>query len=222
MKLYHDPVSTTSRPVLLFLAEHELSVEEVQLNILAGEHLGDAFAAVNPNRMVPALVDGELAIGEASAILKYLADVAGSPAYPTDRKARARVDAAMDWINTQLSRELGYHYVYPRLFPNHAYDDPSVQAAVTSRGRANAERWLGVLDNDMLGDHPFICGAQISVADYLAAGPLGLADGAGFDFAAWPRVSAWLDRMKARPAWDPVHAAFRGLVAALRGVPQPA
>ncbi len=60
-----------------------------------------------------------------------------------DERKGAPLMARITGIRRQLSRELGYHYVYPRLFPNHAYDDPSVQAAVTSRGRANAERWLG-------------------------------------------------------------------------------
>ena len=37
-----------------------------------------------------------------------------SPLYPRDLRRRARVNERMDWINTGLTRELGYHLVYPR------------------------------------------------------------------------------------------------------------
>jgi glutathione S-transferase len=217
VKLHFDPISTTSRPVLLFLAEHDLDVEQARLDFMAGEHLEDAFAALNPNRQVPVLEDGDLVLTESAAILRYLADVAGSPAYPRDLKARARVNAAMDWINTQFVRDLGYNHLYPQVLPSHAFRSADAAAEVVERGRQGAHRWLAVMNGHMLAaDRPFLGGDHLSLADYMGAVHVGFAEAVGFDLSPWPLIEAWLHRMKGRPSWAPVHAAFYGLVAAMR------
>src|SRR5688572_30964315 len=103
MKLYMHPVSTTSRPVRLFIAESKIPVEEQVVDILTGEHHKDAYKALNPNKMVPMLEDGDLRLTESSAILKYLADKANSPAYPKDLKQRAKVNELLDRKSTRLN-----------------------------------------------------------------------------------------------------------------------
>ena len=215
MKLYQDPISTTSRPVLLFLAEHELPVELVHVDLMSDGQHDPAFTALNPNAAVPVLVDGDLVLPESSAILKYLSDVAMSPAYPVDLKQRARINAMMDWFHTGVSREFGYHYVYPSVFPMHRFASPAAQAEIQKRGRDGFERMFAVLDS-RLADHAFVCGDQLTIADYLGVVHLGMGELIDFDFAPWPNLAAWLGRMKARPSWGEVHAAFYGLAAMLR------
>jgi glutathione S-transferase len=56
---------------------------------------------------------------EGSAILRYLAEKVGSPAYPSDLRERARVNGTMDWLNANLHRDMGFNFVYPLLFPHH-------------------------------------------------------------------------------------------------------
>ena len=118
MKLYMHPVSMTSRPVRLFIAENKIPVEEVTVDLFTGEHYGPQYTAVNPNNLVPMIEDGDLRLTESSAILKYLADKIGSPAYPKDLKQRAKVNEMMDWLNTNFYREYGYGFIYPQIFPN--------------------------------------------------------------------------------------------------------
>lgn len=215
MKLYQDPISTTSRPVLLFLAEHELPVELVHVDLMNGGQRDPAYTALNPNAAVPVLVDGDLVLPESSAILKYLADVAMSPTYPGDLKKRARINSMMDWFHTGVSREFGYHYVYPSAFPMHRFASPAAQAEIQKRGRDGFERMFAVLDARLAG-HAFVCGDELTIADYLGAVHLGMGDLIDFDFTPWPNIVAWLERMKARPSWGEVHAAFYGLAAMLR------
>jgi len=102
MKLYMHPVSMTSRPVRLFIAENKIPVEEVTVDLFTGEHYGPAYTAVNPNNLVPMIEDGDLRLTESSAILKYLADKVGSPAYPKDFKQRAKVNEVIDWLDTKF------------------------------------------------------------------------------------------------------------------------
>jgi len=102
VRIYVNSVSTTSRPVLLFLAEHNMPAEIIQISLRGGEHLTPEFAALNPNKSVPTLQDEDFVLTECSAILKYLAEKTSSRTYPKDLKARARVNEAMDWFNTGL------------------------------------------------------------------------------------------------------------------------
>ena len=215
--LYHDPISTTSRAVLLFLAEHDLEVELVKVSLSSGEHRSREYATLNPNQAVPTLVDGDLVIGECSAILKYLADVAQSPAYPLDLKARARINAMMDWFNTGFSKDFNYNYVYPQIFPHHRIENPGAQAAVQRRGLENGRCWLSILEDCTLDDgRDYLLGDAITIADYLGAACLSASEAIDFNLSPWPRVAAWLERMRSRPSWDEVFADFHGLVASVR------
>ena len=117
MKVYYHPVSTTSRMIMLFAAEEGVELEFQVVDLFTGEHLKDAYAAINPNRLVPVLEDGDFRLTESSAILKYLADKVGSPAYPKDLQKRARVNERMDWLNSNLYRDFGYGLIYPQIFP---------------------------------------------------------------------------------------------------------
>src|SRR5437899_10454100 len=82
MKLYYHPVSTTSRPVWLFIAENGIDCELRVVDLMKGEHYQPEYVAINPNRLVPVLEDGDFRLTESSAILKYLAEKTGSSTYP--------------------------------------------------------------------------------------------------------------------------------------------
>jgi glutathione S-transferase len=60
MKLYMHPVSVTSRPVRLFIAENKIACDEELVDLMTGAHLQEPYASLNPNCLVPMLVDGDL------------------------------------------------------------------------------------------------------------------------------------------------------------------
>jgi glutathione S-transferase len=73
MKLYQSNTSPNSRRVRIFLAEKGISMPIVPVDLGAREQFSDAYAAINPRRVVPTLVlDDGTAIGEVPAILRYL------------------------------------------------------------------------------------------------------------------------------------------------------
>ena len=151
MKLYMHPVSMTSRPVRHFIAESGISVDEQVVDLFTGEHYKEPYASLNPNRLVPMLEDGDLRLTECSAILKYLADKVGSPAYPKDLKQRAKVNEMMDWINTNFYRAWGYNLAYPQLFPHLKARSDEAQAAMLEAGQANSKKWLKLLNDYWIG-----------------------------------------------------------------------
>ena len=87
MKLYMHPVSTTSRPVMQFIADNKLAVRMQVVDMLKGEHYEPAYSKINPNHLMPMLEDGDFRLTESAAILRYLAEKTGSPAYPKDLKS---------------------------------------------------------------------------------------------------------------------------------------
>jgi glutathione S-transferase len=211
MKLYLEPTATTCRGITLFAAEHDLPLELVHVDLFNGDHATPEFAAVNPNQRVPVLEHDGFRLTESSAILKYLAELTDSPTYPKALKARARVNEAMDWFNTGLYFDLGYGAVYPQVLPAYRREHPAAQADVLQRGYARGARWLHLLDDRLAGqDGDFVCGEDISLADYLGSAYVTLAELVAFDFSPYPFVRKWLGVMRARPAWDEVNAAFYG------------
>jgi glutathione S-transferase len=218
MKLYMHPVSMTSRPVRLFAAENRIAMDEEVIDLMSGAHLRPPYAEINPNGLVPMLEDGDLRLTESSAILKYLADKIDSPAYPKDLKARAKVNEMMDWINTNFYRDWGYNLCYPQVFPHLKRRSEEAQAATLEFGRENAKRWLRLLDQYWLGPNKaYLCGNDITIADYFGSGIVTLGEVIGVDFSPYPNVKRWLGRMKALPSWPKINEAFDGLVASLKG-----
>lgn len=193
MKFYTHPVSTVSRPVAYFIADHQIAVEEQVIDLFTGEQYGAAFLAINPNHAVPVLVDDDLTLYESSAILKYLADKVDSPAYPKALKARARarVNAVMDWFNTGFYHFFGYELCYEQLLDHYKIKNDVARAEVIARGKANAEQLLDILNNNMLGDgRAFLCGPEMTIADYFGSGIISVGDVTGCSFAKWPNVLA--------------------------------
>jgi glutathione S-transferase len=220
MKLYMHPVSMTSRPVRLFIAENGLEVDEQLIDLMTGEHYQEPFATLNPNRLVPVLEDGDLRLTESSAILKYLADKIDSPLYPKDLRARAKVNEMMDWFNTNFYRDFGYGLAYPQLFPHHKRADAAMQQATVEWGRERAAIWLQVLNDHWLGDgRPYLTGDKITIADYFGVCLLTLGEVLGCDFAACPNVARWVGRMKQLPSWPKVNEALYGFAEAVKGQP---
>jgi glutathione S-transferase len=218
MKLYYHPASSTSRPVMLFAAENQVPLEMQVVDLFTGEHYQPAYEAINPNHLVPVLDDGDFRLTESSAILKYLADKIDSPLYPKELRARARVNERMDWVNTQLCRDLAYGTVYPQIFPFHKRRSEEAQSAQLQWGQERAKGWLKVLDEHILGaGQPYLCGDAMTIADYFASSFVALAELIGSDLRAYPNVHAWLGRMKALKHWAAVNEVINGYAATLKG-----
>jgi glutathione S-transferase len=218
MKLYMHPVSMTTRPVRLFAAENNIALDEELVDIMVGAHMQPPYSDINPNSLVPMLEDGDLRLTESSAILKYLADKIGSPAYPKDLKARAKVNEVMDWINTNFYREWAYNLCYPQLFPHLKRRSDEAQAATLEVGQANAKRWLKVLNDYWIGPNKtYLCGDEITIADYFGACLVTLGEIIGVDFSPYPNIERWLAAMRKLPNWDKVNEAFYGLRDAVKG-----
>lgn len=218
MKLYANPLAAFSRPLMLFLERGEIPVEIVNVDVFGGECKGEDFTRLNPSKQIPVLEDGDLRLTESSAILKYLADMANSPTYPKDLKKRAKINEAMDWFNTGFVRDYSYGFVYPQILPDHKRPSDAANKSAVAWGRDKARQWMEIFNSKWLGDgKPYICGNEITIADYFAAGPILVGELIGIDFKPYPNVARWLASMKKLPGWKAVDYEANGLVEAMKG-----
>jgi len=171
--LYHHPYSQHARRVVALLEEAGIGYELRHVALEQGEHRTPEFLAINPNHQVPALVDGDVAIYESNAILRYLCVKHGlSEWYPNDPGARAVIEQWLDWNQC-------------RLFPsvrdivlNKAFLGDAGDAAAIRRGEENMTELLPILGAGLEG-RVFLAGETPTIADLAVASnvtQLGFAD----------------------------------------------
>ncbi len=218
MKLYMHPASTTCRPVMQLIVDARIEIEQQVVDILKGEQYGEAYTKLNPNHLVPLLVDDEFRLTESATILRYLAEKAGSPAYPKELRQRAKVDELLDWFNSNFYRDWGYGFVYPQVFPQLKRPDAAVQAGTVAWGRDKSKIWLQVLNDHWLAHgKTHLCGAEITIADYFGTGLVTAGELIHCDLTPYANVNRWLAAMKARPSYGEVYKVFDGFCASTAG-----
>jgi glutathione S-transferase len=105
MELYHNDMSTCAQKVRLVLREKHLAPTLHHLNLRTGEQNTVAYRKLNPNGVVPTLIDHGQVIVESTVICEYLDDAYPTPALrPTDPLQRAR----MRWWTMQP--DAGFHH----------------------------------------------------------------------------------------------------------------
>jgi glutathione S-transferase len=216
MKLYCDPLSTGSRPVMMLIGDFDLDVELITIGLFQNENQAPDFLAVNPLGTVPVLVQDDFVLTESTAILKYLARHFDLSAYPGALPAQSRVDEATARFATGF---FGYHCLfgtYPRMLPQLAWMSDTTKAEMTAVGAHGSHRYLSGLDKQLADRGPFVCGAEISIADYVGIAQVTLADFVAFDLSPYPAVRNWIKRMQGRKGWDATYAGFSGMLAAAR------
>lgn len=94
MKLYGFFRSGSSHRLRIALNLKGLACEQVAIDLRTDQHLGEAFKAINPQQLVPALEIDGVVMTQSPAILEWLEDRYPTPALlPADAQGRARVRA---------------------------------------------------------------------------------------------------------------------------------
>jgi glutathione S-transferase len=169
-------------------------------DILKGETRTPEFLAINPNGKIPVLVvPGCGPIAESHAIINYLAE--GTRLMPADRFERALV---WQWLCfEQYQLEPGVATVR---FMLHYLKLSKAELGVryTDRYERGADA-LAVLEKGLAG-RTWLVGDAVTLADIALFGYTHVADEAGYRFADYPAISAWIAEFKKLPWYSPITA----------------
>jgi glutathione S-transferase len=183
--------------VLWLVGELGLAYEHIPAGGSFGKLDEPAFRALNPHGRIPVIQDGELAVWESHAILRYLAArYGGDRFWPKDPAARAPIDGWMDWHQTSLQPHFitGIFWGYYRT-PETQRDWPAIRRSVDLC--ADDFRLI----DSILATRPFLLGDTLSLADI----PIGTSLYRYFELdierPLMPNVEAWYQRLKERPAY---------------------
>lgn len=178
--------------VALFLEEVGLPYKVVPVDIFKGEQHTDTYQVINPNRKVPAIVDGETIIFDSNAILLYLGEKTGQ--LMGNPQERGQLYSWLMFVATGVAPYSGQAVHFQRMAP-----EPMPYAV--NRYRREVERHYGILEA-RLGGQEYILGGEYTIVDISAWGwidrfSLVLGENA---LDAFPNLKAWLERVNARPA----------------------
>ena len=202
--LHEDPRSGNCYKIRLTAALLGLPLARVAYDILKGEtRTPDFLARINPNGRIPVLQigDGDAArfLPESNAACWYLAQ--GSALIPQDRFGEADM---LRWMFfEQYSHEPNVATLRFWLrFVGEA------RLSEEQRGQMMAKRVAGAaaldLMNRHLGNHDFLCGAGVSLADIALFAYTHVADEGGFRLADYPALLGWCERVRALPGFVPM------------------
>ncbi|MFP1725865.1 glutathione S-transferase family protein [Lonsdalea quercina] len=130
------------------------------------------FLAINPNGMIPVLVDEGRALGQSNTLCRYLANAYGGEALlPTAPEARAQVEMWMDWQATELNNAWVYAFM-ARVRNSAAHtDEQEIEASIQLWNQR-----MTLLEGALEKTGAFVCGPTLTLADIV----LGLSTHRGY------------------------------------------
>ena len=197
--LHYSPGTASMTPHLL-LRELGVPFELKLVDRAGGAHKRPEYLKLNPNGLIPVLVDGDLVLYETAAIVLYLVDThaaAGlAPALGTAE--RAHIYKWLIWLSSTVQA----------MVPHYFYSDRMVapgNAAGAKEVKAQAEAKLGAMF-DQIDAHfashggPWFAGDRFSALDPYLFMLCRWSRGFARPARSLPHIAPFLERMLARPA----------------------
>ena len=227
LELYNAAQSTCSQKVRLTLAEKGLEFVEHKLKLFQNDQLKPEYLKLNPNGVVPTLVDGGIPVVDSSVIMEYLDEE-----YPetsltlAGAKDRATMRAWLRFfeeVPTVAVRFPSYNAAFARHFSTMSDDEFQSLA----KSKPLRDKFLGEMDKTKgfstdklksaedsirktvtrmepaLAVHEYLLGQKLTLADFCVLPSMIRMEDLGYEFL-WddkPGVKAWLARIKSRPSF---------------------
>lgn len=202
LHFFHHPFSPYSRKVFFLLEEAGRPFDLRVVALEKKENRGEEFLAVNPSGRVPAIKDGEFALAESNAILRYITrKYELETLYPSGLKEQARVDMWWDYCSVHINRPL-MDLAWNKLMVTKYGGQPD--PAVIAKAERNLARDLPILEKQLQGQD-YLVSSQLTLADinlmpfaFYAKDVISLGD--------YPAFAKWIERVGSRQAWRNVVA----------------
>ena len=155
------------------------------------------FQRLNPNSLVPVLIDGDFVLWESNSICRYLARKAGrEDLLPTEPRAAANIERWMDWQATELNG--AWRYAFMALVrKDPAFQNP--EALKASIGAWN--RCIAILDAQLRNTDSWVGGGTFTLADIVLGLSVQRWKMTPFVHPEMPAVERWFMQLNQRPAF---------------------
>lgn len=200
MKLYHFPISPNSRRVVAVIHHLGLECELIALDLTKGEHLTPEFISLNPNHMIPTLVDGDTVLWESNAIMQYLCGKVGDDSlWPKDPKKQAEVSRWLFWQAAHFGSACSV-FIFERLVKKFLnLGEPN--SAEIAKGEERFHRFAKVLNEYLVG-REWLEGNHVTLADYSVGSFLDLTEMAQYPMEGYDEIKRWYKNIEQLPAWQ--------------------
>lgn len=194
-KIWGRITSINVRKAVYAAQELGLDFERIDAGGVFGIVKTPEYIALNPNSVVPTLVEGDFVLWESNVIVRYLcAKHSQGKLYPTDLQERFNAERWMDWQQTTFnpaSRQGFWQLI--RTAPEQR------NAHAISDSNAAVEALLATLDAQ-LGRHAFVAGVRFTMADVVLGCEAHRWFGLPQPRQSWPNVERWYQGLRARQA----------------------
>ncbi|KAJ6518117.1 glutathione S-transferase [Mycena vitilis] len=174
----------------------KLSISDADIGKVHNQVKSPWFLEINPNGRIPAITHEGTRVFETSAILIYLAQV-----FDKERKFSKDPSDLKAWAEEQSWIFFSHGGVGPMQGQanhfNH-YAKEKIPYAI-NRYLDETKRLYSVLES-ALSKSEYLAGPTYGIADIKAFGWVRIAPRTGVDLAPFPKLSAWVEKIEARPA----------------------
>ena len=197
LKIYGSKTSSNVQKVLWCCGEIGLAFERIEIGEAFGGFRSAGYLALNPNGLMPTIDDDGFILWESNVIVRYLsARHSMGRLYPADPAERADCERWMDWQQTLLVRQMGPAFAALLRQPREEMPEAQLKAVLQKAG----DLWR-MLDG-RLATRPFVGGAALTIADIALGNAVHRWFKFPIDRPELPRLRAWYDRCRERPAYQ--------------------
>jgi glutathione S-transferase len=198
LKLHAFPPSPRGFKVVAVATHLGVPHEFVLCDLTKGTQKTPAFTALNPNQRMPVLEGDGWSLWESNAIAQYLATQKPG-LLPMDERARADVTRWMFWESADWDPACAT-LIFERFVKGFFGGGPADPAEV-EKGLTKFHKAAKVLNAHLKG-RKFVCGEQLTVADFSLGAPLIMAAPAALPVQDYPEIARWYAQLEALPAWQ--------------------
>ncbi|MGC6530478.1 MAG: glutathione S-transferase family protein [Candidatus Puniceispirillaceae bacterium] len=202
--LYHYPMAPSSRFIRLVLGEYKCDFE---LRVKNPWERDEALLRLNPAGEVPVLDDAAKGVYcGARVISEWLEDtLEGAKLLQGSAEQKAEIRRLIDWFDGKFSKEVSNPLFSERVKKRFLKGQP-VSSDIIRTAVANSHVHFGYFEW-LLGQHGWLAGDNISLADFMAAAHISVLDYFGdVNWEKYPDVKSWYMKMKSRPSFRPLLA----------------
>jgi glutathione S-transferase len=199
MKIYWIKAQAPRR--VLALVKY-LGVDAEFVEVKGGGLTAPEYVALNPNMKAPTLVDGEIVLWEASAIMAYLCVKEGSGMWPAhDPVEQVEVLRWLSWNDCHWAPAVGpfyFEHIVKATFGLGVPDSESLVPRVP-----DLTKFARVLDGHLNGRSYVAC-SRLTIADFQLASMATYWRESEMPLERFPNIVRWIDGLMRIPAWaDP-------------------